>query len=184
MNEQMTMITELARKVADRIATKCWSVPREDLRQEAVAVALVAQDNFDPAKGELRGYLHNAIARHLINYVYDAGTIVSYKHRRALLKEIRSAELKEVAAMATAPEDAPVEQVMLARWRVQVVARVTELAGQDAAAVVPCLLDDATPMVAAKASGLPLSRVLVAVGRVREAMSEDATLSQLWKEMP
>lgn len=180
-NEMTSELSDLPRKVADRIASKCWSVPREDLRQEAELVALTAAKNYDPEKGDLRGYLYGAISRHLINYVYDAGTPVSYKHRRSMLKDIRSAELKEVSATA-APDDVFAD-VEYARWRVRVIARAEVLAGEEAPAVIPCLFEDATPADAAKKFGLPLMRVMEAVGRVTEAMQEDREMISLYQEL-
>jgi DNA-directed RNA polymerase specialized sigma24 family protein len=173
------VLRAVAHQVADKISQRCWSVPREDLRQEAVMIALHVLPKFDARKGELRGYVYGAVNRHLLNYVLDAGTIVAYKHRRSVLKELRSTELKEVVATADAVGAAAVDVL---RWRAQVTDRVRVLAGDDAAVVLPCLLGDTTPSAVAQAAGVPLRRVLVAVGRVREAISEDPTMKQLHEE--
>lgn len=173
-------VGDLPRQVADKIARRCWSVSRADLRQEAEVVALRAVEHHDPDKGDLRGYLYGAVSRALINYVYEAGSPVSYKHRRAELKDTRGSELKETSAVDEDGGDRPA----IAIWRVRVVARAAELAGADAPAVIPCLFEDASPMEASVRTGVPLGRVLAAVGRTRDAICEDPVMRQLHEEGP
>lgn len=177
--DDQNILTDVAHQVADKISRRCWSVPQEDLRQEAVMIALKVYPRFDAEQGDLRGYLYGAVNRHLLNFVLDAGTIVSYKHRRSVLKDIRSTELKEVASAA---DDDQAASVDLIRWRSHVWQRIRIIAGPDADVVLPCLLGDTAPLEAARRACIPLSRVLIAVGRVREAISEDPTLQQLHQE--
>jgi len=171
-----------AAKAANRVAKRCWSVPVEDLHQEAAALALTAVKNYDPAKGALGGYIYRAASRHLINFVYDSGTCVGYKHRRTLLADVRSVDLADASSLASKTDTEA--EVASARWRASVRARVAELAGEDAEAVVLCLIDDNTPTEASRRVGAPLLRVLHALGRVKEAMPEDETLINLWRDAP
>jgi len=183
MREALTDdIRKVAEKAAKRIAKRCWSIPEEDLHQEAVTVVLTAAKNYDPEKGPLAGYLYRAVTRHLINYVYDNGTCVSYKHRRAQLATVRSVEITDATPLAS--DEDILEITAAARWRAAVSSRVASLAGEDAALVVAVLIHEAVPAEVSRAAGVPLLRVLGAVGRVREAMAEDPALITLWSEAP
>ena len=175
-------VNNVPRMVADKLARKCWSVSRDDLRQEAEAAALHARKNYDPEKGDLRGYLWRSVARHLTNYMWEQGSPVTYKHRRNELRAT-SAVLVEKAHHIADPINV-VENVQYALWRVRVMERASELAGADAELIAPCLFEKQTPLAVAKARCVPLLRVLEAVGKVRAAISEDTEMRQLWEDAP
>lgn len=175
-------VADVPRIVADKLARKCWSVTRDDLRQEAEAAALHALQHFNPEKGDLRGYLWRSVARHLTNFMWEQGSPVSYKHRRNELRNTSAVDVDKAASVAD--ELDVVRDVGLARWRAQVLERVVQLAGEEARLVAPCLLDAETPSAVAKSCGVPLLMVLDAVGRLREIISEDETMKQLYEEMP
>jgi DNA-directed RNA polymerase specialized sigma24 family protein len=183
VSEALTPETlKIAEKAAKRIAKKCWSVPAEDLHQEAITVVMTAAKNYDPEKGPLAGYLYRAATRHLINYVYDNGSPVNYKHRRAHLAEVRSTEITE--ALPLVSDTDVLADAERTSWREAVVARVSILAGDDAAVVVAVLINESQPVEVSRATGVPLLRILGAVGRVREAMADDTALMTLWSEAP
>ncbi len=174
-------IEAVAKKAAGKIGRRCWSVPQEDLAQEGLLVAMTAQKHYDPEKGPLLGYLYRAVTRHLINYVYEAGSPVTYKHRRSELGTVRSAEITELSPlMADVDTAAEVAQI---EWQNAVLSRLLDLAGADGY-VVTCVVNDTLPTEVAKRTGRKLMTVLTAVGRLREVMAEDETLKYLWSEGP
>jgi hypothetical protein len=179
---------DVARLVADKLARRCWSVTRDDLRQEAEAAALHARKNYDPEKGDLRGYLYRSVARHLTNYMWEAGSPVSYKHRRS---ELRAAHAVSTDAAAHIPVGDDVDDgVRHARWRVKVQSRMVTLAeiegeanGFDPELVTPVLLEDATPLAVSKVKAVTLKTVLTAVEMVQTAMQADPIMLKLWGEL-
>lgn len=175
--------SDVPQLVADKLARRCWSVARDDLRQEAEVAAIHMRTLYNPEKGDLRGYLYRGIARHLTNYMWEAGSPVSYKHRRNELRATSSVDVDKASGIADPTLDVEGE-VSLARWRVRVMDRAVELAGSEAELVAPCLFDAGTPLDVAKAMKVPLLRVLDALGRVRDLISEDPTMRQLFEEMP
>lgn len=174
--------SDVPRMVADKLARRCWSVTRDDLRQEAEAAALHASTHYDPAKGDIRGYLYRSIARHLTNYMWEAGSPVSYKHRRNELRATAAVDIDKAHSIADeADVGGQVEQAM---WRAQVMDRCVVIVGDDAALVIPCLFDDETPLAVSKARRVPLLRVLDALGKAHELISEDSVMRDLYSEMP
>jgi len=174
--------------VADKLARRCWSVSRDDLRQEAEVAALHASRNFDPLKGDLRGYLWRSVARHLTNFMWEAGSPVSYKHRRSELREALAVGVDNAVELPS--DSSPVAEVGCARWRAAVAGRLTtiaEIEGEhssfDPELVIPCLLDDVTPLAVSRATSTPLTHVLWAVGRVRAAAASDPIVHNLWREL-
>lgn len=174
---------DVPRLVADKLARRCWSVTRDDLRQEAEVAALHMRTLYNPEKGDLRGYLYRGLARHLTNYMWEQGSPVSYKHRRNLLRGATSVDVDKASGVADPQVDVDTD-VARAVWRAKVAERLLVLAGEDAELVAPCLFDAGTPLAVAHTMGVPLLRVLDALSRVRELISEDETMQQLYGDMP
>jgi hypothetical protein len=175
--------SDVPQLVADKLARRCWSVARDDLRQEAEAAAIHMRTMYNPEKGDLRGYLYRGIARHLTNYMWEAGSPVSYKHRRNELRATIAVDADKAAGIADPTLDLEAE-VARARWRVRVMDRVVELAGADAELAAPCLFEAGTPLAVAKAMRVPLLQVLDALARVRDLIGDDPVMRQLYTEMP
>lgn len=172
---------DVPRLVADKLAARCWSIQREELRNEAELAAITIRQRFDPAHGDLRGYLWSSLARHLTNYMWDNGSPVSYKHRRAELRNTRAVEVETAAGMPSTED--PGGAVAQNQWRARVMERTVAIAGEDAAVVVPCLFESETPLTVARARGVPLMHVLEAMSRVRELISDDLEMKNLYAEM-
>lgn len=172
---------DVPKLVADKLAARCWSIQREELRNEAELAAITIRKNFDPARGDLRGYLWSALARHLTNYMWDNGSPVSYKHRRAELRNTRAVEVETAAGMPSTED--PGGAVAHTQWRVRVMERTVAIAGEDAMVVVPCLFEAETPLAVARARNVPLMQVLEAISRVRELISDDQEMRNLYAEM-
>lgn len=175
--------SDVPQLVADKLARRCWSVSRDDLRQEAEVAAIHMRTLYRAEKGDLRGYLYRGIARHLTNYMWEAGSPVSYKHRRNELRATSSVDVDKASGIADPTLDVEGE-VTQVRWRARVLTRLVELAGTDAELVAPCLLEAGTPLEVAKALNVPLLRVLDALGRVRDLINEDAEMQQLYRDAP
>lgn len=183
LNNRPDDASDVPRLVADKLARRCWSVSRDDLRQEAEVAALHMRTMYNPEKGDLRGYLYRGLARHLTNYMWEQGSPVSYKHRRNELRATASVDVDKAAGIADPALDVE-DEVARIRWRARVMERVAELAGDDTELVAPCLVDAGTPMAVAKAMGVPLLQVLEALSRVRDLISEDPVMQTLYGEMP
>lgn len=173
--------SDVPRLVADKLAARCWSIDRDELRNEAEAEAIKIRQRFDPAHGELRGYLWSALARHLTNYMWDNGSPVSYKHRRAELRNTRAVEVDKAAGMPSTDDTGGA--VAVTQWRARVMGRTVEIAGSDAPVVIPCLFEAETPLAVARAHGVPLIHVLEAMARVRDLISDDHEMRALYAEM-
>ena len=181
-------VKDVPRLVADKLARRCWSVSRDDLRQEAEVAALHMLKNFDPAKGDLRGYLYRGLARHLTNYMWEQGSPVTYKHRRNELRAAHAAP-EEAAAHVAGEVDVQAD-VSCAVWRTRVAQRVMVLAEQEGEAagfdpehVVPVLLGEATPLSVAETHALPLLPLLEAVDQVQRAAQVDPVMIRLKNEI-
>ncbi len=175
--------SDVPRLVADKLARRCWSVSRDDLRQEAEVAAIHMRTLYVPERGDLRGYLYRGLSRHLTNYMWEQGSPVSYKHRRNELRGAASVDVNKAVGIADPTLDVEGE-FTTERWRRYVTQRIKKIAGADAELVLPCLLEAGTPSDCAKATGVPLLQVLEALARVRELISEDEALQQLYGEMP
>ncbi len=184
MMTRLADASDVPRLVADKLARRCWSVSRDDLRQEAEVAAIHMRTLYEPAKGDLRGYLYRGIARHLTNYMWEQGSIVSYKHRRNELRATTSVSVDKAVAIADPAVDVE-GQTMAATWRLRVVDRVMELAGKRwGELVAPCLFDAGSPLDVAKAQGVPLLYVLETMGKVRDLINDDPVMKNLYTEMP
>lgn len=175
--------SDIPRMLADKLSRRCWSVPRDDLRQEAEAAALHARTHYNPEKGDIRGYLYRSVARHLTNYMWELGSPVSYKHRRSELRAVTSVDVEKAASIAdpTLDHGAALERE---EWRTAVVVRATVLAGPEAMLVGPCLFGIRTPLEVSRQTNVPLMSVLEALARVRELIGDDPIMAQLYAEIP
>lgn len=174
-------VLDLANKAAARYAAKCWWAERDELRGAALLAGVEARRTFDPAVGVDEGaYMWRAMVLACRNTLWAASSPVSNRHRPSELAGLFHAELSDEMVDATV---GPYGEVAEAEWCTKVQEHVQALAhhrGHELA--VPVVLGQATPAEVAQANGVPVTRVYRARQYLKEAIANDLTLFNLWKD--
>lgn len=175
---------DLAEKVAARYAARCWWADRDDLVGTALLAGVEASRTFDPAVGVDRGaYLWRSMLYACKRHLWGASAPVSAgSHHQEELAGLHRAELDDALVD---PLPTPHQQLEREEWALAVREHATALAqhlGHELA--LPVLLSPMTPAEVARACDVPVKRVYRARQYLKEAMANDLTLYNLWKDMP
>lgn len=175
----MTTIVKNANVVSHRYKRRCWHASVEDLVQESVCAQLeaVKRGTFNPDLGRpLGAYLFYVAVFSARALLIKSGSPVSTCHRLDNLKHLTRAPVEELTLVTENPERAQSE--------CQIHDRVVRCLGHEGAVFAYAMFVEGwKPAEVAAANGRPVRDVYQAVNDMRRALSGDALLVQMWKEI-
>jgi len=171
------LVERVVGQVARVYARRCEWVTAEELTQEGWLAVLDALPRYDPARGDLAGYLYGAAQRAVHHLAWRLGSAVTVYTRNAgaLPGAVRAVQLHTVAEDTAAHEPVTVE-IERALDDARTRQRIAEVVGQmlaegrEAEAVLAVLRGEATSAQAADAYGVPLPWLYRTTFKVRRAL--------------
>jgi len=195
-SSRLTLISLNAKTVARRYRRRVWWVSVEDLEQEALAAQLAAERTFDLSKGEFGGYAWRAAVLACHRYVLSQSAPVSGRHDPSVLKGLyreefasESNDADQRKRYAVVPgqgnEDLSLEEAIdRARLAVRVRRRLRQVLGkQGEKFALGMLTREFTPREVARDHSVEVQRVYSAVRSIRDKVSADQVLYDLWREL-
>lgn len=182
--EVLAVVEEVTRRVARTFKRRVSYADVNELQQAAWVAVLgrLRAGGYNPAAGDLGGYVWGTAYRAAAIELTRASSPVSAHHRREVLRNTRgvSDEVLEWERDDSDPEAATARALLLAKIR----ARATEVVGPKGAAFYIDLVDGkVTAGEYAAQCKVSTRDVREGAARVREALSDDPTLFELWKEL-
>ena len=182
----MAVVSRVARQVAVTAASRCRTVDRADLEQEAWVVCLTALPRYDPSQGDLGGYLFRAAQRTIWRYAWAQEGALSHAkgnpqqlvgevlEERGVRVEIDAEEVGSVRDFGALPDETAAAHAA----QQQIGSFVASLLKADEArgAAVWDVLTGTPAREAAAAHGVPLAGLYRATYKARSSLREQGLL--------
>lgn len=183
-------LEDVAARAARRYARRCWWAEEADLKQEALAAALVAQKTWDAQVGvPLTAYAWRAAVLALRAYLWRNSAPVSESgHRLHELKGVHRQALDTQSVAELEMEGPWVDELLDdERWRHRVREQIHfvlehEQQESEVRMALSALLDDVHPRDVALTEEAPVGTVYRAVQRAKTALKNNMMLYDLLKE--
>lgn len=176
--EVQALCASVARQVTGAYARRCEWTDREELEQEAWCAMLTALPGFDPARGDLGGYLYGTAQRAVHRFAWRQGSALSARVRNAgdLPSSVRQVQQRTVdLADLDEPGVGSLEDDLDARRALaQTVARVRELLPdeREARAVLAVLSGEEDSTTAAARFDVPKARLYQTTFKARRVLRQ------------
>jgi RNA polymerase sigma factor (sigma-70 family) len=182
----MDVVSRVARQVAVTAASRCRTVDRSDLEQEAWVVCLTALPRYDPAQGDLGGYLFRAAQRTIWRYAWAQEGALSHAkgnpqqlvgevlEERGVRVEIDAEEVAFAPDFGALPDETANAHEAQSRINSFVSALLADDAERGAA--VWDVLTGTPAREAAAAHGVPLAGLYRATYKARSELREQGLL--------
>lgn len=197
---QVNTINEVATKAAHRFARRVFWADVDDLKQEALTVAVKAFKGFDRAVGvDLEAYLWIVCVRQLGKYCWrNSAPVSEAEHQLRNLKGVHRAALDTKQELLFTSGTGSLHPNLVAKertdalleekqWTEAVRAQVDYLLEQytpeERKVAVNVIVHKQQPRVVARRSGRKVTEVYRIARRAKTALAENLLLYELWKEI-